>query len=95
MTTNDWILVGTLVVAIAVSTPLLGGYMAKVFGDGPAPGDRVFAPIERGIYRLAGIDRHREQRWTIYARSLLAFSVLLPGSLKTRASPVRFCVVEL
>jgi hypothetical protein len=76
MTTNDWILVLAVVVAIAVATPLLGSYMARVFGGGAAPGDRVFGPIERFVDRLCGIDREREQRWTAYALSLLAFSLV-------------------
>jgi K+-transporting ATPase ATPase A chain len=37
--------------------------------------DRVFGPIERAVYRLARIDPEREQRWTAYAASVLAFSV--------------------
>jgi K+-transporting ATPase ATPase A chain len=76
MTTNDWLFVASIVIAIAIATPLLGGYMAKVFGDGAAPGDRVFNPVERVIYRIGGIDPDREQRWTVYALSLLAFSVV-------------------
>jgi K+-transporting ATPase ATPase A chain len=31
-----------------------------VFGEGSAPGDRVFLPVERLIYRIAGIDPARE-----------------------------------
>jgi len=76
MTTNDWILVAALIVALAITTPLLGGYMAKVFGGEKAPGDRLFTPVERLIYRVVGIDEDREQRWTVYAVSLLAFSVV-------------------
>ena len=33
-------------------------------------------PIERFIYRLCGIDDSREQRWSVYALSLLAFSLV-------------------
>jgi K+-transporting ATPase ATPase A chain len=76
MTTHDWLFVVSIVVAIFIATPLLGSYMAKVFGDGPAPGDRLFNPVERAIYRISGVDPEREQRWTIYALSLLAFSVV-------------------
>src|SRR3954471_17341767 len=76
MTTANWLQFGALVVALAVSVPLLGGYIAKVFGGGRAPGDRVFRPVERVIYRLGGIDEDREQKWTIYALSLLAFSAV-------------------
>jgi len=76
MTTNDWVTVAVLIGALLVATPILGGYMAKVFGGGAAPGDRLFDPIERLIFRVCGIDRDREQRWTVYAVSLLAFSVV-------------------
>jgi K+-transporting ATPase ATPase A chain len=77
MTGAAWLQMGVLVALVAGLTPLLGGYMAKVFGDdGAAPGDRVFGPVERVVYRAAGIDARREQSWVVYARSLLAFSVM-------------------
>jgi K+-transporting ATPase ATPase A chain len=77
MTAAAWAQMAVLVAVIAGSTPLLGGYMAKVFDeDGRAPGDRVFLPVERTIYRLAGIEPRSEQRWGVYARSLLAFSAV-------------------
>ena len=44
--------------------------------DGSAPGDRVFEPIERTIYRVLGVDQKREQRWNVYAASLVAFSLV-------------------
>ena len=75
MDAADWGQLLALVAVIAITTPLLGSYLARVYGDGTAPGDRVFGPLERGIYRLVGVDQRQEQRWTIYARSVLAFSV--------------------
>ena len=66
-------LVSLIVVAI---TPLLGRYLAAVFGGGSAPGDRVFGPIERVLYRALGVDPEREQSWSAYARSVLAFSLV-------------------
>ena len=73
-----------LFVALAVAVPPLGRYMAKVYrssedadgGPAPAPGDRVFLPVERLIYRLLGVEERKEQRWNVYAMSLLAFSIL-------------------
>ncbi len=68
-----------LAALLAVTVPLLGCYIAAVFGardDGSAPGDRVFDPIERMIYRVLGVDRKREQRWNVYAASLVAFSLV-------------------
>ena len=71
-----WIELLTLLVLLAVSIPLFGNYMARVFDGESAPGDRVFKPVEHVIYRISGIDPDREQRWTVYAMSVLAFSVL-------------------
>jgi K+-transporting ATPase ATPase A chain len=62
-------------VLIAISTPLLGNYMYRVYKGGKAPGDRVFLPVERAIYRLCGVDPEGEQRWSTYAVSLLGFSL--------------------
>jgi K+-transporting ATPase ATPase A chain len=67
-----------LLVVLGVTVPPLGRYMAAVYGarpDGSAPGDRVFAPVERVIYRVLRVDPEREQRWNVHAISLLAFSV--------------------
>jgi len=76
MTTTAWIQLAALLVALGLTTWLLGTYLAKVFGGGAAPGDRVFGPIERLLYRVSGVDPAREQRWTVYALSVLAFSVV-------------------
>ena len=73
-----------LLAALAVAVPPLGRYMAKVYGSSddahggpaPAPGDRVFLPVERLIYRVIGVNDRKEQRWNVYAVSLLAFSLL-------------------
>jgi K+-transporting ATPase ATPase A chain len=74
MTAAAWAELLVLIALLAISTPLLGNYMAKVYGGGKAPGDRVFGPAERLIYRLTGVDPDSEQRWQSYAISLLAFS---------------------
>jgi K+-transporting ATPase ATPase A chain len=65
-----------MVAAVFISTPLLGRYMAYVYSGDRAPGDRFFRPVERVIYRALRVDDEREQRWTGYALSLLAFSVV-------------------
>src|SRR5579864_2829153 len=74
MTVASWVQLGALLALIFISTPLLGRYIARVYGGGRAPGDKVFGPIERVIYRATGVDPEGEQRWTVYAFSLLAFS---------------------
>ena len=65
-----------LLALLAVTVGPLGRYMSRVYGTEPAPGERVFGRVERVIYRAARIDPEREQRWNIYALSLLAFSIM-------------------
>src|SRR3989475_4639202 len=74
MPSTAWAQLAVVVVALAVAAPLLGRYLARVFGGGAAPGDRLFGPVERLIYRVCGIDPEGEQHWQVYAYSLLAFS---------------------
>jgi K+-transporting ATPase ATPase A chain len=76
MSVANWIELTVFLGLLAISTPLLGNYMARVYGGGKAPGDRFFLPVERGVYRLCGVDPEGEQRWTAYARSLLAFGLV-------------------
>jgi K+-transporting ATPase ATPase A chain len=64
-----------LVAVILLTAPLLGRYMARVLEGGPSRLDRVFSPVERALYRICRIDPEREQRWNIYALSVLAFSL--------------------
>ena len=48
-----------MVVALCVTVPPLGRYIAVVHGsrgDGTAPLDRLFLPVERFIYRVRGVD---------------------------------------
>jgi len=73
---RGWLQIGLLVTLVFTLTPMLGRYLARVFSPGPAPGDRVFLPVERAVYRVVGVDPDREQRWTGYTMSLLAFSVI-------------------
>jgi K+-transporting ATPase ATPase A chain len=76
MRAGDWLLLAALIALIALATPPLGRYLAKVYGDDRAPGDRVFAPVEQVVLRIVRADPAQEQTWTVYARSVLAFSAV-------------------
>jgi K+-transporting ATPase ATPase A chain len=76
MTAAGWVQFAALVAVFAVVAPPLGGYMASVYGGGRAPGDRFFLALERPVYRLCRVDPDREQRWTVYAYSVIGFSVV-------------------
>src|SRR5262245_19579377 len=76
MSAANWVQAFVLLGLVLVTTPVLGAYMAGVFGGGRERGDRVFLPVERTLYRLFGVDPEREQPWSVYALSLLAFSAV-------------------
>jgi potassium-transporting ATPase potassium-binding subunit len=76
VTWENWLQAAALVVAVFVTTRVLGPYLARVLSPESAREDRVFLPVERVIYRVLGVDPAGEQRWTIYALSLLAFSAV-------------------
>jgi len=59
---------------LATAQPL-GRFIARVMA-----GERTFmtpalGPLERGVYRLCGIDPAADQRWTAYAAALLLFNL--------------------
>ncbi len=54
----------------------LGSYMAKVYHGERTMFDTIFLPIEKTLYRLAGIDATQEMNWRQYASGLLIFNIL-------------------
>ncbi|HET6188236.1 MAG TPA: potassium-transporting ATPase subunit KdpA [Trebonia sp.] len=57
-----------LVAALAICYKPLGNHIARVFMS------PRHLRVERGFYRVMGIDPEADQRWGTYARSMLAFS---------------------
>ena len=60
----------------AVAAPLLGRYLAATFRGGPAPGDRVFLPVERLVYRTLRVDPESSWTWRAYALAVLTFGLV-------------------
>ena len=67
-TAAGWLQFGLLFAALAVCYVPLGNYIAHIFTT-----DKDWK-IERGLYKLTGIDRNADQKWSVYVRSILAFS---------------------
>src|ERR1700677_1429251 len=65
-----WLQFLLLFAALAACYIPLGNYIAHVFTD------TKHWRIERGIYKLTGIDPDADMRWTVYVRSILAFSLV-------------------
>jgi K+-transporting ATPase ATPase A chain len=64
-----------LVVLVALSKPL-GDYIGRVLNLEHTFLDPVLRPVERVIYRLAGIGQDDTMNWKQYTWALLAFSVM-------------------
>ncbi|SDO36702.1 K+-transporting ATPase ATPase A chain [Microbacterium sp. ru370.1] len=58
----------TLIVALGLAYRPLGDYVARIY-----TGERDLA-VERGTYRLIGVDARSAQTWQAYLRSVLLFS---------------------
>ncbi|MGC1301951.1 MAG: potassium-transporting ATPase subunit KdpA [Caulobacteraceae bacterium] len=76
MTAAGWLEIVVFIALVGATTIPLGGYMAKVFA-----GERTFlhpliAPVERLVYRAAGVSPDQEQGWLTYALCLLGFHAL-------------------
>jgi K+-transporting ATPase ATPase A chain len=76
MHVTNWVEILFFFVLVAISTPLLGTYMYRVYTGKPVFGDRVWKPVERAFYRVMRIDPESEQRWSAYVISLLVFTVI-------------------
>jgi len=69
-TAAGWLQFALLVAALAACYVPLGNYIARVFTD------TKHWRVERGIYKLCGIDPEADMRWSVYVRSILAFSLV-------------------
>jgi K+-transporting ATPase ATPase A chain len=70
MTTNGWLQIAFFSACVMLVAKPLGIYLVRVY-DGSL---RWLAPVERAIYRIAGIDPNEDQHWTRYAAGVLLFS---------------------
>src|SRR5215813_4655562 len=76
MSVNGWLQILIFFLVILAVTKPLGIYMFRVFEGDQQPLPRFFGPIERGIYRLCGVDPKEQQTWTQYTLALLLFSAI-------------------
>jgi potassium-transporting ATPase potassium-binding subunit len=69
-TAAGWLQFLLLFAALAACYIPLGNYIAHIFTD------KKHWRVERGIYKLTGIDQDADMRWSVYVRSILAFSLV-------------------
>jgi K+-transporting ATPase ATPase A chain len=76
MTLNGFLQIAFyLVILILLAIPL-GSYMARVYQGERTFLDGVLGPIERLVYRLAGVKPDQEMNWKTYAVAMLLFNLL-------------------
>jgi K+-transporting ATPase ATPase A chain len=76
MTVQGWLQIAVYVVVLTALTPLIGGYMARVYRGERVLLERALGPFERLLYRVLRADVQTGQDWKGYARSVLVFSVV-------------------
>jgi len=73
MTTIGWLQIFLFCAIIFALTPLLGGYMTRVFNGERTFLSPVLRPVERLLYTAGGVDETREQHWLTYTIAMLLF----------------------
>ncbi|PZV13973.1 MAG: potassium-transporting ATPase subunit A [Leptolyngbya sp.] len=68
---QGWIQIALTVALVVLITPLLGGYMARVFLAQKTWLDPVVAPIEQLIFKLSGVQQQEDMTGWQYARAVL------------------------
>ena len=77
MTVQGWILIlGFVAVLLALTKPV-GLLLFALYEGRRTPLHRVLGPVERGFYRMAGIDPDKDQTWRAYAVHMLIFNLAL------------------
>ena len=77
MTLSGWGLILLFTALVVAMARPMGGWLFTLYEGRTTPLHRVLGPIERGFYRVAGIDPQAEQNWRTYALHLLAFNLAL------------------
>ena len=77
MTIAGWALILSFVaITVALAKPM-GLWLFALYEGRATPLHRLLGPVERGFYRLAGIDPAEEQGWRRYAVHMLLFNAVL------------------
>jgi len=77
MTLQGWILILAFVAILVALTKPMGKWLFALYEGRRTPLHLLLSPVERGFYRLSGIDPIAEQSWRRYAVHMLLFNVVL------------------
>jgi len=74
MTANGWFQIGVFLLAVFALTKPFGIFITRVFNREKTFLDPALRPVEKLVYRVAGVNENREMRWTEYTVAMLLFS---------------------
>jgi potassium-transporting ATPase potassium-binding subunit len=75
MTLVGWAQIALVLALVVVCAVPLSKFIADVYAGERTFLSPVIGPVERGFYRLAGVDPAREQDWFAYTIAMVVFSV--------------------
>ena len=77
MTIQGWLLILAFTGILLASTKPAGVWLHALYEGRRTPLHVVLGPLERGLYKLAGVDPAQEQGWRRYALHMLLFNAAL------------------
>ena len=75
MTIQGWAMIALFTVILIGLTKPMGMWLFALYEGRRTPLHTVLGPIERGFYRLSGIDPDKEQGWRAYTVHMLLFQL--------------------
>ncbi|KAK0340311.1 hypothetical protein LTR94_031061, partial [Friedmanniomyces endolithicus] len=77
MTIQGWTLILLFVAMVLMLAKPVGLWLFALYEGRRTPLHALLGPVERGFYRLSGIDPTQEQGWRRYAVHMLIFNAVL------------------
>jgi K+-transporting ATPase ATPase A chain len=74
MTSNALLQIGLYLAVLLLLVKPLGSYMARVYEGEPVLIGKLLGPLERFLYRAAGVKPETEMTWKAYAVAMLLFN---------------------
>lgn len=74
MSSHDLLIIVLFIGILVAFTPILGKWLANVLEGKQNWFSRLLSPVERGTYRLAGVDASKEMNWKQYLIGVLLFN---------------------
>nr|WP_310522053.1 potassium-transporting ATPase subunit KdpA [Polymorphobacter sp.] len=75
MTLHGWGLILCFIILLVLLAKPMGAWLYRLYLGERLPLAAVIGPVERGFYRVAGVDPQREQGWLAYAAAVMMLNI--------------------